>query len=85
MQRDQLENEIESWVMNGAAPPAYMRLEDSHLFEEDASRAMLSVDNWSGWTEWRKLGFLPDRPEKPDSIDDVLSHLEEIPEPPVCY
>ena len=80
-QQDQLENEIESWVIKGAAPPVYMRFEDSHFFEEDAARALLTVESWPGWKEWRELGFFPDRPEKTVLIDDVLSNLEKIPEP----
>lgn len=84
-QRDQLENEIETWVLNGAAPPAYMRFEDSHFFEEDACRALLTIENWPSLAEWRNLGFFPENSENPASIDDLLSHLEEIPEHPGCY
>lgn len=84
-QRNRLENEIEIWVMEGAAPPVYMRCEDSHLFEEDACRALLSIENWSGLAEWQNLGFFPGGPAKPTSINDLLSDLEEIPEPPVCF
>lgn len=84
-QRDQLENEIESWVMKGAAPPAYMRFEDSHLFEEDACRAFLSGETWPGLTEWRRFKFFPENPEKAMPIKDLLSQLEEIPDPQALY
>ncbi len=77
-EQDQLEIEIENWVFKGDPPPACMRFKDSHLFEEDACRAFLSVNEWPGLATWRHFWFFQDDPTENTSIQDVLSDLQKI-------
>lgn len=81
---DELEAEISTWVELGRQPPPHMRMQDAHLFEEEACSQYLGLaEDWRGLKAWRDFGFFPAAPSSiVDPWELYSAHRQPFPPTP---